>query len=331
MDGGSEFYLRFDHAVVKVRIDSHALSGPLKDYLKHHLVKEGPAQAEISLNYKKILSPIPTHARPALRYYSLKAFMDQGRTYFTDFRSYLTLAPDGKTADAFISPETIEESGMHFFTHIFFTISLFELLRHHGVFFLHSAGLISPRGNSYVFPASAGQGKSTLVVYLLREGYKYLSDDTIFLTNGSGKVSITGFEKVSHLPEEVVSRFEELRPFINAPKLDGKGKKLVDLELAYPERRAGESKASGAIIFLNKVDREKSALKPLSKIDAFHLLLGQSPFAYVNPELAQSHFDIFREFLAGNRVWVLESGRDWTENSKVLTGLLEQAVSERPN
>ena len=329
MDGGSEFYLRFDHAVVKVRADSQELSGPLKDYLKHHLVKKGPAQAEISLKYKKILSPIPTHARAALRYYGLKAFMDQGRTYFTDFRSYLTLEPDGKKAAAFVSPETIEESGMYFFTHIFFTISLFELLRHHGVFFLHSAGLISPRGKSYVFPASAGQGKSTLAVYLLREGYKYLSDDTIFLTNSTGKVSLTGFEKVSHLPEEVVARFEELKSFKNAPRLESKGKQLVDLELAFPERRVRESKASGAIIFLNKIDGVKSALKPLSKIEAFHLLLGQSPFAYVNPELAQSHFDIFREFLAANRVWVLDSGRDWVENPKVLTNILESALSER--
>ena len=45
----------------------------------------------------------------------------------------------------------------------------------------------------------------------------------------------------------------------------------------------------------------------------------------------QAISDIFREFLAGNRVWVLDSGRDWVENPKVLTNILESAVSERRN
>jgi hypothetical protein len=328
MGEGQEILLRFDQAGVLVRTDDERLSGPLREYLSRHLVKQCPAQAELSLKYKKILSPIPTHARPALRYYGLKAFMLNGRTYFTDFRSYLTLEPDGKKAEGFISPETIEESGMHFFTHVFFTIALFELLRHHGVFFLHSAGMVSPEGNSYIFPASAGQGKSTLVVYLLREGYKYLSDDTLFLANGAGKVRVTGFEKLSHLPEEVVERFEELKPFLNAPRLNGKGKKLVDLDLAFPKQRLSRSTGEGAIVFLNKVDAADSALRPLSKLEAFHLLLGQSPFAYVNPALAQSHFDLFSEFLAENRVWALDSGRDWMENPKALTDLLERAVSK---
>lgn len=331
MSKGEDFRLRFGHAGVTVRVDSKELSGPLKSYLNHHIVDDSPSQSLIELHYKKVLSPIPTHARTALRYYSLKAFMDQGRTYFTDFRSYLTLEPDGKKAVAFISPETMEESGMHFFTHIFFTISLYELLRHLGVYFLHSAGLVSPGGRSYVFPASAGQGKSTLVVYLLRQGYKYLSDDTVFLTNCRGRIRISGFEKLSHLPEDVVCRLEELQPFANAPRLGKNGKRLVDLEQAFPGSMLRESNNPGAIIFLNKVDREQSALRPVSKIDAFHLLLGQSPFAYVNPGLAQSHFDIFREFLAENRVWILESGRDWVENPKVLGYLLEQAVREGQN
>jgi len=331
MPESESFCLRFDHASIKVKCSSPELSARLKEYLRLHVRPEEDCHAGLEVHLQKVLSPIPTHARLALRYYGLKIFFHSGRTYFTDFRSYLTLDESGRKAEAYVSPETIEESGMHFLTHIFFTISLFEMLRHQGVFFLHSAALVSPEGKGYVFPASAGQGKSTLAVYLLRRGYKYLSDDTIFLTQNGKSLNILGFEKVSHLSEEVIGRFAELKIFSDAPRLENRGKQLVDLEKAFPGSRVHENRKSGAIIFLNRVANGKSALKPMSRLEAFHQLLGQNPFAYINPGLAQKHLDIFKQFVAQNQVWLLESGKDWIENPNVLQGLMEGAVSERKN
>jgi len=314
---------------VLVRSESEELLKPLRSYLRHHLSAVDSPRAEVDLRLKKVITPIPSHAPLALRYFGLKVFFLEGRTYFTDFRSYLTLEPDGKRAIGFISPETLVESGVYFFTHIFFCLALFEILRHQGFFFLHSAGLVSPAGKSYIFPASSGQGKSTLSVYLIRQGYKYLSDDTVFLARNAHGVKSLAFEKVSHLPEHLIKRFDELRSFKNAPRLEPRGKKLVELERIYPALKAKEADASGAVIFLNKVDNGRSRLKPLSRAEAIYLLLCQNPFASVNPALAREHLDTFRDLLCANRVWVMDSGSDWISNPSILTRLLESAIKER--
>jgi len=327
MSKGKELRLRFGDAGIWVRADSDQLVKPLQNYLSRHLVREHSCPARLELHWQKTLSPIPTHAGLVLRYFGLKVFFESGRTYFTDFRSYLTLEPDGKNAVGFISPETLEEGGRHFFTHIFFTIALFEMLRHQGIFFLHAAGLVSPEGKSLVFPASAGQGKSTLALYLIREGFKYLSDDTIFLSRSRGRVFISGFQKLSHLPEEIFSRFPELKLFKNAPRLESKGKRMVDLEKVFPDRRSPGSSAPGALVFLQKTEEGKSRLAPLSKHSAFQLLLDQSPFAYLNPALAQEHLNILRDFVASNSAWALASGSDWTKNPRLLTTLLAAALN----
>jgi len=323
-----ELHLRLAGAGVLIRSESASLLGPLRAYFGSPENVEADYAAEIDLYDKKILSPIPTHSKLALRYFGLKVFFHEGRTYFTDFRSYLTLEPGGGKAAGYISPETLAEGGLHFFTHIFITLALFEMLRHQGVFFLHSAGLVSPEGRSVVFPASSGQGKTTLALYLIRNGYHYLSDDTVFLRRSSGKVQIHGFPKVSHIPEEIFGRLPELAPFKDAPWLD-QCKKIVDLDKVYPGQRTRGNAAPGAIIFLKRTSRDQSELKPMDKLEAFPLLMCQSPFAHINPDLARSHLDIFRDFVAASRVWSLESGTDWIVEPSMLKTIIEAALNGR--
>jgi hypothetical protein len=322
-----ELRLRFGDGGICVRADSEQLLKPLKNYLHEHLVPEYECPATLQLHLRKTISPIPTHAALVLRYYGLKGFFEAGRTYFTDFRSYLTIQPDGKKALGFISPETLKESGLHFFTHIFFTIALFEMLRHQRIFFLHSAALVSPGGQSLIFPASAGQGKSTLTLYLIREGFGYLSDDTIFLSRAGGRVCMTGFQKLSHLPEEIFDSFTELKSFKNAPRLESRGKKMVSLEKVFPGRRIHENLSTGALFFLQKTKNRPSRLEPLDKIHAFQLLLDQSPFASINPGLAQEHMNILRDCVAANRTWLFKSGSDWLRNPRLLKTILAAALN----
>lgn len=321
------FVVKFGKALVSIRADSEELLCPLSEYLKEHIVESKTFDAEIDLGLKKIFSPIPTHSRLVLRYFAVKIFYLRGTMYFTDFRSYLTLYPDGKKAIGFISPETLEESGTHFFTHTFFTFALFEILRHHGVYFIHSAGLISPEGTCYLFPAEGGQGKSTLSLYLIRQGYQYLSDDVIFLEGDSKDLRVLGFRKLSHLSEELLPRFAELKALRNARNLDGKGKKIVDLDLVYPGKRVEQMSGKFIIIFPKRVSESASRLKALSALEGFHLLVSQSPFAFINPCLAHRHFQIIRDLLSRSRVWSMESSSDWIERPELLNELLSEASS----
>jgi len=319
------FVLKFGKALISVQADSEKLLKPLSHYLRDHLVDSGSVEAEIDLYLKKILSPIPTHARLALRYYAIKVFYLAGTIYFTDFQSYLTLEPGGKKVTGYISPETLEGNEIHFFTDTFFTLVLLEMLRHQGVFSLHSAGLISPEQKAYLFPASGGEGKSTLAIYLIREGYQFISDDIIFLTRDSGKVRVLGFKKLSHISDEAMGQFPELSALKNAPSLDGKGKKIVDLDRVYPGQRAEQITGEYVIIFPKKISNGASRLQPVTQVEGFNLLLSQTPLAFIDPALAQGHFNIIRDLIHSSQLWILESGKDWMDHPAILKDLLAQA------
>ncbi len=321
--------VKFGKALISVQTDSQDLFDPLSAYLREHRVESDDFDAEIELNLKKILSPIPTYARLALRYYAVKVFYLEGRVYFTDFRSFLTLEPGGKKLIGYVSPETLEESGIHFFTHTFFTLALFELLRHQGFFFLHSSALISPEKKPCLFPAGGGEGKSTLALHLIHQGYRFISDDIVFLSRASGRVTVSGFKKLSHLSLEAMKRFPELAQLKHAPSLDGKGKKIVDLDRVYPGQRADQAGGKFLLIFPKRVDNGNSRLQPLSSLEGFKLLLSQSPLVFIEPALAKEHMGILRDLIGSSRLWLLESGKDWIEDPMVLKNLIGRAGQGR--
>lgn len=322
--------LKFDFAGVKIFIQSPSIRvlDFVDEYFAHHKAEFSQPDAQITLWEKKIFSPIPTTARLALRYFGLKIFFEQGWTYFTDFYSYLILNPEAREAFGYISSETIEE-GLDFFAGIVLTFLFYEILRHRKRFFLHSSAVISSENKIFLFPASSGQGKTTLTVYLLQNGYKFLSDDTIFILPNSDQLVFSGLKKPVHLPIELAQKFSNFDIIAQSPELKGLRKKIIDLEKIFPQAQIKKASGDYSIIFLEKTDKPKSYLEPISKAEALVKLLEQSPFVFINPALAQSHLKTFSKLVnSAKKLWQLKSARDWLENPILLKNLLERAGKE---
>jgi hypothetical protein len=82
------------------------------------------------------------------------------------------------------------------------TLQLMERVTYHladrsqgGVLF-HAAGLCK-EGNAIVFPGSSGSGKSSLALWLAAQGYRYLSDELVFVP--SGGLECQGLRRPVHL------------------------------------------------------------------------------------------------------------------------------------
>lgn len=73
-----------------------------------------------------------------------------------------------------------------------FTLTLAELLKQHGLYFLH-AGAVQGTGGSLLLPGDSGAGKSTLTAALARSGAPLLGDDSVFLANGAGGLEVRSF------------------------------------------------------------------------------------------------------------------------------------------
>lgn len=83
-----------------------------------------------------------------------------------------------------------------------------------GDLMLHAAGAVSPSGSAYLFLATAGTGKSTLVTGLVSDGWLLLDDDGIRLTRGEGErfLAFPGSAHVGLLPDVAVTLGPGLEP-----------------------------------------------------------------------------------------------------------------------
>ncbi len=62
----------------------------------------------------------------------------------------------------------------------YFTIPLMEVMKRRGRFPLH-AGCVAKEGRGLLLAGTSGSGKSTLTAALVRDGWDFLSDDTVFI------------------------------------------------------------------------------------------------------------------------------------------------------
>jgi hypothetical protein len=72
------------------------------------------------------------------------------------------------------------------------TLTLAELLKARGLFFLH-AGAVQVTEGSLLLPGTSGAGKSTLTAALARDGLALLGDDSVFLERAAGTLRVRRF------------------------------------------------------------------------------------------------------------------------------------------
>ncbi len=79
-------------------------------------------------------------------------------------------------------------------SHPVFTLTLVELLKRHGRYSLHAAGLCT-EGRGLLLPGTSGAGKSTLTIALLKAGFGFLGDDMLFLRQTAAGAAAAGVRR----------------------------------------------------------------------------------------------------------------------------------------
>ena len=74
-------------------------------------------------------------------------------------------------------------------SHPLFTIPFVEMMKRRGRYSVHAAALALD-GRGVLLPAGSGSGKSTLALALLRAGFGFLGDDTLFLADEKGGLRV---------------------------------------------------------------------------------------------------------------------------------------------
>lgn len=79
-------------------------------------------------------------------------------------------------------------------------------------YLVHSAVLVK-KGRAVVFPGISKSGKSTITIALLKEGFKYLSDEVAAIDLKT--LRVTGFPRAIVIREKTLPLFPSLKPEIN--------------------------------------------------------------------------------------------------------------------
>jgi hypothetical protein len=178
-------------------------------------------------------------------------------------------------------------------THPLVTVALVETMKRFGRFPLHAAAL-ALNGKGLLVPGASGSGKSTTSVTLLRAGFDFLSDDTVFLTRPADDLWVEGFPDEVDVTEHTVARIPELYHLADAPLLPGRDKHGFRIEDVF-----GVAPLPGCrpefLIAPQVVPGPASELEPLAPSEAF---MGLIPNVLMtDPSASQAHLDMLAELV----------------------------------
>jgi len=192
-------------------------------------------------------------------------------------------------------------------SHALFMLSLVELLKRRGHYSLHAAGLCI-NGNGLLLPGSSGSGKTTLAIALLRAGFGFLGDDTVFLTPEPEGLQVLAFPDEIDVTDNTIHLFPELHKFLQMPLVSGSPKRQVRAETVYEVNFVSACRPA-VLVFPRVANVARSTLKPMGRDEAFLELTPN--ILLTNPRASQAHLDVLAALVRQCDCYRLETGRDF--------------------
>jgi hypothetical protein len=180
-------------------------------------------------------------------------------------------------------------------THPLLTMALLETMKRFGRFPLHAACL-SLGGRGVLVAGASGAGKSTLSVILLRAGFDFLADDTVFLQHSPDGYLVSGFPDEMDVTANTVSMFPELRHLVDTPVPPGRDKYGFRVEDVFGIQPVLACRP--AVLLSPRV--EPAAPPRLVRLTPAEALFELTPNVLLTDQVAsQAHLDVLAE-LAGS-------------------------------
>jgi hypothetical protein len=164
-------------------------------------------------------------------------------------------------------------------------------LRRYGMFEIHSAGMVQPRGEKGVLIVGpSGSGKSTLALNLATAGWPYLSDDELLLSFAGSEVEARGF-----------------RSFFAVS--DGASKTCFEPDDVFPSQRRQRA-IPGVLLFTRLSGEQKSELKKLTQVETMARLIRACPWATYDTSIADANLELLSAVARQTSAFDLHAGRD---------------------
>jgi hypothetical protein len=272
----------------------------------------GPAALRISLRPRKHRVALPEEAEPSFFHGAIRAVTRRGALLLGDGASVIAVSADGASIEGAIHEATLVDP--HAFAHGTLLLALVLALRHHGLFHLHGAAMVSPRGASVLVAGDAGAGKSTVALALAKAGFSYLGDDSVLLSRRRTSLRLLAIPRAFHVGPATADALPDLARHVGAV-YGSSGKRFLDPTAAFPEMARMEAGPPEALLFPSIAAAAETVLEPVGPSEALGALLESSALVATNGAARPSeHLALLRDVADGARGFRVRLGRDLLAN-----------------
>ncbi len=321
---------------LRYEASSLALAGPVVSYLRQFTAAEQKDVPRLTVRFQQVADRSEIPARRSAQAKTLFSgvcpswgnslrsvwrcdIVQDGDRLLADFQDQALLVIDG--ARGLVEGYFIDSGAMHEeVCEGLFHYALTELLKHRGVFALHAAAL-EYQGQGLIVAGGSGQGKTTLMLALLRSGFRYLSDDASLVRERDAQVELLPGPTKIGVTGRTVEMLPELRSAGSGLLKQGAWKKSFDPRDLYRDC-TGTPCRPVMMLFPYIADLPHSCLEPLSKSRAIEALMTQERVAQ-EPEVARREFQVLSKLVKQVDSYRLHFGRDFLELSSQIAPLLE--------
>jgi hypothetical protein len=201
----------------------------------------------------------------------------------------------------------------------FLMLSLLWLLRKHGLYALHGNALVKEAGILLV--GGTGSGKSTTALSLIRQGWRYLSDDVTLLRYNLDGIEAIAFPKGFSIDPDLANHYPELSiPF--KASLNGQ-KRFLDINSICPDRFLF-SCIPRVLIFPKIVPQDKSQIVPIYRTKALILLIDNSGGFIVGKKVVTKQIEVLKKLVYQTSHYQLLLGRDLYKEPEKIAEVLSE-------
>ncbi len=307
--------LKLHDPVLEINFDDPHVEAIVRDYLFSYLDEESSSPS-IFFQLRRhfdTLPEVPEGADWFFNYLGIAGFRFGARYYYVTSESAFVFDSEAGRVDAAVADDLLAVP--HYFTHGIFNIVLMEVLRYHGLYFLHAAGLTSPGGKGVVVTGDSASGKTTFAVSLIKHGWKWLTDDTILLRNEDGGIRLLPFLTEFHIPPALSEKMGELSFLADTePYSPDNDKRAIWGEEVYGDLRIGYMSPPDVILFSRIVDNPASRVEEMGTLEALNEIIRNSPYVLFSKPPAKAHLEALKAVVQGARCYRLFSGADIYDN-----------------
>ncbi|MHB1389771.1 MAG: hypothetical protein ACYCXF_00830 [Thermoleophilia bacterium] len=310
--------------VTKVYADDHLLALAIQDFLRPFRGQpDDPADIEFYLLTKE---PGFEHEQgdnsgnnELLYDWNVLKYVREGQLRYQEVpgAGWVVSDPEAGLAVAFVDSDM--SACAWSVAHVIFFPMWAQMLKARGVFPIHAAGL-ERHGKGILFPGRSGCGKSTLSLSLLRQGYRLLGDDTVFLRRSGKGAQMLFFPEEVDVCSETVDLYPQLALARNLTEDRWQPKARVNLNELGPNAVI-ESSFTDLLIFPVIAEDGETRYERVNPTEALAELILYA-FLFMDPQTSKENFALLAALVQTTKCFRLHMGLDGVELAETVDEII---------